>query len=171
MLSPTRSITLNAIELTISEALIRQQTGNSTRADVTYDASSETATLDLPTEVETGPATIVLSFTGILNDRLRGFYLSTYTDAGGRERDLASTQFEATDARRAFPCWDEPAIKATFSVTLVVPEELAAISNMPEETASVANGLRTVRFRATPADVDVPAGIRGGGSALRRGAL
>ncbi|MGH9283476.1 MAG: M1 family metallopeptidase, partial [Acidimicrobiales bacterium] len=70
-----------------------------------------------------------LGFTGALNDKLRGFYRSTYKDPSGATRTLAATQFEATDARRAFPCWDEPDRKATFQTTLVVDEGLAAISN------------------------------------------
>ena len=71
-------------------------------------------------------------FRGRLNDQLRGFYRSTYTDDDGVEHTIATTQFEATDARRAFPCWDEPDLKAVFGVTLVVPEDAAAVSNSPE---------------------------------------
>jgi len=70
-------------------------------------------------------------FTGTLNDRLLGFYRSQYKDGKGRTKYLATTQFEAADARRAFPCWDEPAVKATFDVSLLVDKHLDAISNMP----------------------------------------
>ena len=106
-------------------------------------------------EIPTGPATLELTFTGELNDRLRGFYRSHYTDIDGHERYLATTQFEATDARRAFPCWDEPAVKAAFKVTLVVPGDLVAVSNMPvvsEEVAPSASpaSLKVVRFSETP---------------------
>ena len=65
-------------------------------------------------------------FEGVLNDKLCGFYRSTFTDADGVEQVLATTQMEATDCRRAFPCWDEPDLKAVFAVTLVVPDGLAA---------------------------------------------
>ena len=65
---------------------------------------------------------VSLRFRGILNDKLRGFYRSTFTDDDGVERVIATTQFEATDARRAFPCWDEPDFKARFAITLVVDE-------------------------------------------------
>ena len=150
VLSPTRSVTLNAIELEIGDAWVRPRGGGPVAGAVTLDAASETATITLGAELAPGPATLGLSFSGILNDRLRGFYRSRYVGADGRERHLASTQFEATDARRAFPCWDEPALKATFSVTLVVPGHMAAVSNMPERSSSLDGGLRAVRFETTP---------------------
>ena len=97
-----------------------------------------------------------LDFTGTLNDQLRGFYRSSYTDRDGVERHLATTQFEATDARRAFPCWDEPAVKATFEVTLVVPEELEAISNMPVAGTESASGGRRGICLVADADERAP---------------
>ena len=81
---------------------------------------------------EPGPARLHISFRGVLNDRLRGFYRSTYTDDAGRTRTIAATQFQSTDARRAFPCWDEPAFKAVFEAALVVDEGLLAVSNTAE---------------------------------------
>ena len=92
-----------------------------------------------------------MEFTGILNDRLVGFYRSEYQDAEGQTRHLATTQFEATDARRAFPCWDEPAQKAVFDVTLIFDDAYQAVSNTPiVEESSPAPGLRSVRFGETP---------------------
>ena len=79
-----------------------------------------------------GPARLLIRFDGVLNDRLRGFYRSIYTDDSGRTRTIATTQFQSTDARRAFPCFDEPALKATFAVSLVVREGLLAVSNAAE---------------------------------------
>ncbi len=79
-----------------------------------------------------GPARLDISFSGALNDQLRGFYRSTYTDDAGRTRTIAATQFQSTDARRAFPCWDEPAFKATFEAALVVDDALLAVSNTAE---------------------------------------
>ena len=73
-----------------------------------------------------------LTFAGVLNDLLVGFYLSTFEDADGITHRIATTHFESTDARRAFPCWDEPAFKATYEVTLDIPEHLAAYSNAAE---------------------------------------
>ena len=71
---------------------------------------------------------------------MAGFYKSMYSDANGTKKVMVSTQFEALDARRAFPCWDEPAVKATFSVTLIVPAHLTALSNMPEVSSTYLPG-------------------------------
>lgn len=82
---------------------------------------------------------------------MAGFYKSTYTDASGVKKIMGSTQFEALDARRAFPCWDEPAVKATFSLSLIVPQQLTALSNMPEASIThVAGGKKKVDFEISP---------------------
>jgi len=84
---------------------------------IEFDKSRETVTVRFDKEVRPGEATLNLKFKGILNDQMAGFYRSEYTVSGGAtKRNMAATQFEATDARRAFPCWDEPALKATFKV-------------------------------------------------------
>ncbi len=150
VLSSTRSITLNAVELDIFRARLTRPAAEPLNGTVTYEADEETATITFPAEIAPGPATLSLEFNGTLNDRLRGFYRSRYTGADGADRYLASTQFEPTDARRALPCWDEPSLKAAFTVTLVVPDGLAAISNMPEESVDRGDGKRTVRFATTP---------------------
>jgi puromycin-sensitive aminopeptidase len=131
------SITLNAAELDIISAELTEASGRtlaSTGVDV--DEEEERATITFPETLSPGPATLHLTFTGILNDKLHGFYRSTFTDDAGVEHLIATTQMEATDARRAFPCWDEPDKKAVFDVALVVDEGLAAYSNGPviEET-------------------------------------
>ncbi|MFY4727735.1 M1 family metallopeptidase, partial [Nitrospira sp. BLG_2] len=90
-----------------------------------------------------------LSFHGKLNDQLRGFYRSTYKDVLGTQQTLAATQFEATDARRAFPCWDEPDFKAVFATTLVIDPHLTAISNTSVISESVESGKKVVRFADT----------------------
>ena len=82
-------------------------------AGVSLDAEQETLTMKFPAALAPGSATLRLQFTGVLNDKMRGFYRTKYAVAG-EERWAAVTQFEATDARQAFPCWDEPAVKATF---------------------------------------------------------
>jgi aminopeptidase N len=76
--------------------------------------------------------TLTIDFAGCLNNQMAGFYRSHYKDTNGKDKIVASTQFEALDARRAFPCVDEPAAKATFCLTLVVPSDLECFSNMPE---------------------------------------
>jgi len=90
------------------------------------------------------------AFTGVLNDLLVGFYRSTFIDADGQTHSIATTQFEHSDARRAFPCWDEPAFKATYQVNLTVPSDLAAYSNSPVASdTDLGNGQRTVSFTPT----------------------
>ena len=79
-----------------------------------------------------GDGVLEIKYRGILNGDMAGFYKSSYSDANGNKKIVASTQFEALDARRAFPCWDEPGVKATFSVTLIISQHLTAVSNMPE---------------------------------------
>jgi puromycin-sensitive aminopeptidase len=121
-------IVLNAAELDIQSAtLVRDQTRQAGRAAV--DQARERIRLTFAGPIEPGDWQLHLAFRGALNDRLRGFYRSTYKDASGAPHTIAATQFEATDARRAFPCWDEPSFKAVFAVTLVVPAHRAAVSN------------------------------------------
>jgi puromycin-sensitive aminopeptidase len=129
---PTTVVVLNSVEIEIDEASVELPDGRTLPATVSYDTEAERATLSLAEALPVGDAVVHLRFRGILNDKLRGFYRSTFTDDAGVERVLATTQMEATDARRAFPCWDEPAAKATFGVTLVVPDDLLAISNAAE---------------------------------------
>ena len=141
----TAEVVLNAIDLQIDLAEV-----DGRPAAVTLDADHGRATLRLDEPLATGPATVHLAFRGTLNDKLRGFYRSTFTDSTGTEHTIATTQFESTDARRAFPCWDEPALKATFAVTLVVPEDLLAVSNaaLVSETP-LEGGRRQVVFEPT----------------------
>jgi puromycin-sensitive aminopeptidase len=137
VLTETSEVVLNAVEIEIDEATAEIQAGGAPGgeplvAKVALDEESERATLAFERPLAVGRATLRLQFRGALNDRLRGFYRSTFVDDQGVERVLAVTQMEATDARRAFPCWDEPDAKAVFGVTLVVPDDLLAISNAAE---------------------------------------
>ena len=152
VLEPTVDITLNCVEIDIQSCRLTLGDGAAMSPnDTVFDESQETATFKFDATIPAGPAQLDIWFTGELNDKLRGFYRSHYTDAGGQERYLATTQFEPTDARRAFPCWDEPALKATFEVTLVVPSDLVAVSNMPVVSETEArSGIKAVRFAETP---------------------
>jgi aminopeptidase N len=123
VLQPVSAITLNAAEITITEASVISA-GITQPAHVTLDAKGELATLSVEKALAAGPAQMHVVFAGTLNDKLRGFYRAS---ANGRK--YAVTQFEGKDARRAFPCFDEPAMKATFSVSLVVDKGDTAISN------------------------------------------
>ena len=151
ILEPTSSITLNAMDLWIRGASVSVDSTAIAAGTISLDSANETATLEFGQELPTGPARLDMSFTGVLNDKLLGFYRSEYVSQDGQARYLATTQFEATDARRAFPCWDEPARKASFDVTLVFAEGLQAVANTPvvEET-SPGPGLKSVRFAETP---------------------
>ncbi len=142
---PTRTITLNAAEIEFKDVQIVSGTLSQT-ATVTIDERKEMAVLAVQREMAAGSATIVINYRGILNDKLRGFYLST---ANGRE--YAVSQMEATDARRAFPCFDEPAYKATFDVTLMIDEGDVAMSNGPQKSDSPGpeRGKHTVTFGRT----------------------
>ncbi len=151
---PVTSIVLNAAELEITFAELNAGDPDAgyalTPSDITLDADEERATFAFPEPLAAGQATLHVSFTGILNDKLRGFYRSTFTDESGVGQVIATSQMESTDARRAFPCFDEPALKATFEITLVVDEGLAAYSNgaVAEETSDP-GGKRRVRFATT----------------------
>jgi puromycin-sensitive aminopeptidase len=126
---PVREIALNVAELEIHAASVKQSNGKVSAGSVSLDDENEQARLSFPETLPQGAHELQVSFSGILNDKLHGFYRSTYKDENGQENRLATTQFESTDARRAFPCWDEPAFKAVYQVTLVVDEKLTAISN------------------------------------------
>jgi puromycin-sensitive aminopeptidase len=147
---PVTEVVLNAAELDILEAELVSDAGDRLAGAVTLDEELQRATIALDATVEPGAWTVQLTFTGILNNKLRGFYRSTFTDDDGTEHVIATTQFESTDARRAFPCWDEPDRKATFAVTLVVDEGLTAVSNSPvEEETDLGNGKRQVTYAET----------------------
>jgi puromycin-sensitive aminopeptidase len=126
---PVREIILNAAELELHAVSLKTADGKVREGHVNWDAENEQAMLSFAEPVPVGRADLQIQFSGILNDKLHGFYRSTYKGADGQDKPLASTQFESTDARRAFPCWDEPAFKAVYQVTLVVDEKLTAISN------------------------------------------
>ncbi len=142
----TSKIVLNAAEIKFEDVTITAA-GKSQKANVTTDEKNEMATLAVPNEVPAGVATIHIRFTGILNDKLRGFYLSKT-----EKRKYAVTQFEATDARRAFPCWDEPAYKATFDITIVADKGDTAISNgkLVSDMPGPGTNKHTLKFATTP---------------------
>ena len=141
---PTTTLVLNAAELEISLCLV-----NGAPASFTVDSETERLFVHTATELPTGSATLAVKFTGILNDKLRGFYRSTYTGADGAEQVIATTQMQSTDCRRVFPCWDEPEYKAVFGITLDIADGLQAISNGPEIGRASSGGRTAIRFADT----------------------
>jgi puromycin-sensitive aminopeptidase len=148
VMEPIRHVIVNAAELEFQAVSIKGTGGQGVRGDAAVDIDNEQVTFSFPETLNPGRWELQIGFSGILNDKLHGFYRSTYKDSLGGEKTLASTQFESTDARRAFPCWDEPAFKAIFQVTLVVDQELAAISNarVLRETPLPGSGKKEVVF-------------------------
>lgn len=120
--------------------------------EIEYNNEKEIAILKFKDSLRPGDAVLSLSFTGILNDKMLGFYRSKYVGPDGVEKYSAVTQFEATSARNAFPCWDEPAHKATFDINLIVPNDpkVKALSNMPVLNETVSGDQRIVAFSKSP---------------------
>jgi aminopeptidase 2 len=171
----TKTIVANALEVNVSKASIvvfRVKPGGLDKvshwpkdatthrsiqnsSNISYDKELQTVTFEFEHEIPAVSKIILhIEFDGIHNDQMAGFYRSGYTDKNGNKKHLVVTQFEATDCRRCFPCWDEPALKATFDVTLYVPEDKTALSNMHvmEESPVSFNEhkLKCVKFAKTP---------------------
>src|SRR5438874_497980 len=144
-----RQLVLNALELKIEAASIdgRELPGSAIKTDI----KNELLTLALPSELPTGEHALTLRFTGKINEQGQGLFYMRYQEKGsGARKIMLGSQFEATDARRFFPCWDEPAFRARFQLTAVVPENWLAVSNMPVESEKKISDFKEVRFAATP---------------------
>uniref|UniRef100_A0A8C2DRE0 Aminopeptidase n=1 Tax=Cyprinus carpio TaxID=7962 RepID=A0A8C2DRE0_CYPCA len=150
----TNQIVMNCADIDIITASFVPEGGEEINATgFNYQNEDEKVTLCFPSILQKGSGSLKIDFVGELNDKMKGFYRSKYTTPSGENRYAAVTQFEATDARRAFPCWDEPAIKATFDITLIIPKDRIALSNMnvvdrkpyPED-----HSLVEVKFATTP---------------------
>jgi aminopeptidase N/puromycin-sensitive aminopeptidase len=146
ILKPTSEITLNAADIDFHEVTITSG-GATQKASGTYEKEKEMVVLTVAKSLSAGPATIHITYSGILNSEMRGFYLGK--DEQGRK--YAATQFESTDARRAFPSFDEPAYKATFDISTVADNGQVAISNAKVISDTPGPGDRhTVRFATSP---------------------
>lgn len=148
-----KSLTLHSKDIEVLSGYWQVNKSKIDASKITYDVKSETVTIHFPKTIHKGKGKLQLHFRGIISESLRGFYRSQYTHKG-KVKKIATTQFEATDARRAFPCFDEPAHKAVFDLTLVVPNHMTAISNTIE-TATPDGvehdpGYKVVRFEPTP---------------------
>jgi aminopeptidase N len=144
-----RRLVLNALELKIEEASIDGK--ELPPSAIKTDNKNELLTLALPSDLATGEHTLALRFAGKINQQGQGlFYMRYQEQESGARKTMLGTQFEATDARRFFPCWDEPVFRARFQLTAVVPENWLAVSNMPIENEKKITGGKEVRFTATP---------------------
>lgn len=143
VLKPTSAIVLDAADIDFQSVSISSASGVQ-QAKVTLDKANQMASLVVDKALPAGPATIQIRYRGILNDELRGFYIGK--DSAGRK--YAATQLEDTDARRAFPSFDEPAYKATFDVTVVADKGMTVISNgkVISDTPGPGDAKHTVHF-------------------------
>jgi aminopeptidase N len=161
----TKTITLNTHELKIHSAEFAADSGKTSSSikasDITYDEKNQRCTFSFDQELQTSPkALLSISYEGTMNNHMAGFYRSKYRPtveaSKGVARDsenhyMFSTQFESSDARRAVPCIDEPNRKATFDFEIEIPEDLVALSNMPEkEVKKSKDGYKVVSFDRTP---------------------
>ncbi len=142
-------IVLNAAELAISDVEVLTSDGATVLCSVSFNDELEQVTFQPADLLPPGPCTISCRFSGTLNDKLRGFYRSSYTGPDGDSQTMATTQFESVDARRSFPCFDEPDRKAVFEITLIVEPDVDAISNSPVVAEDRVGHKRRIRFAPT----------------------
>ena len=147
-----KTITLNANAMAIGSAKLVGANGQAEQAAaIKIDASQQTATLTFPKEIAPGAYRLSLDFSGTINQSGQGLFYATYQEeASGAKKTMLGTQMEATDARRLFPCWDEPAFRAKFRLTTTVPANFTAFSNMPVESETNTPEGKEVHFAETP---------------------
>src|SRR5437763_2779764 len=146
---PVHQLVLNGLELKIEAASVDGK--ELPVLVIKADNEKELLTLRLPSELAAGDHALTLRFTGKINQQGQGLFYMRYQEQGsGSRKVMLGTQFEATDARRFFPCWDEPAFRSRFQLTVVVPENWLAVSNMPIEREEKIAGGKEVHFAATP---------------------
>jgi len=155
-------LVLNSYQLKVHGAELKAGDATKSAKDISYDEKRQRVTLGFGEKINyTGEAKLEIKFEGTINNVMAGFYRSKYTPKGEVPASVAkdgdfhymfSTQFESCDARRAFPCFDEPNLKATFDVELEVPKDQIALSNMPEKEIkpSKRDGFHTVVFERSP---------------------
>lgn len=154
----TTSISLNTLEVDIHSTHISAGGSEVTSSPkITYNEDSQMTTISFDKSIPAGSkAHLTHKFSGTLNDKMAGFYRSSYKDKEGKTKYIASTQMEPTDARRAFPCFDEPALKAEYTITLVADKGLTCLSNMDvkgekEVESKMSGGKKNaITFNKTP---------------------
>jgi aminopeptidase N len=152
VLAPVQSITLNALDLEFATVRFTDGAGKflSEVPKITMDEDAQTATFAFGKTIPTGKYWLAIDYTGKIGTQAVGLFAIDYDTAAGRKRALY-TQFEAADARRMIPSWDEPAHKATFLLEAIVPQGQMAVSNMPvAERSAMPDGRARVRFQQSP---------------------
>ncbi|MGK2910198.1 MAG: M1 family metallopeptidase [Sphingobium sp.] len=149
--TPGDSITLNAADLTIDKVSVAGVGGKAVTGTATIDADAQTATLRFAKPLAAGQYVLSIDYAGIINTQANGLFALDYTDNAGKAKRALFTQFEAPDARRFVPSWDEPSYKATFDLTAIVPTNQLAVGNMPVKTRKdIGKGLSQVTFGTSP---------------------
>ena len=143
--APTRTITLNAADLNVTLA-----TFNGQPAPYTLDAATQRLTVTLPKAASVGNHRLAFAWSGKINTSAAGLFAIDYADADGKKQRMLATQFEAPDARRFAPMWDEPAFKAKFTLSAVAPKGQLAYSNMPAKVTNLTGGNQLYTFAASP---------------------
>ncbi|KAK8180195.1 peptidase family M1-domain-containing protein [Phyllosticta capitalensis] len=154
----SNSISLNTLDLKIKSTTVSSGGATiSSNPDLSYNEDTQTTKVSFKETIPAGSkATLTQTFTGTLNNNMAGFYRSSYNGADGKQKYMATTQMEPTDARRAFPCFDEPALKSKFTITLIADKHLTCLSNMDavaeKDVESKMSGgtKKAVTFRETP---------------------
>ncbi|KAK1727724.1 peptidase family M1 [Colletotrichum acutatum] len=165
VVKPTKEIVLNALEIKLLSAKIAVGHTKSTQSwestNFSYGEKQQRATVTFDEEIpQAQKAVLTIEFEGIINNEMAGFYRSKYKPAAEPAKSVPrddewhymfSTQFESCDARRAFPCFDEPNLKATFDFEIEIPEDQVALSNMPvKDTKKTKEGWQLVSFETSP---------------------
>jgi aminopeptidase N len=145
-----RSTTDHLVFNSLNETLSDVRFDGRPVAAVASDDQQQLTTVRLGRPAATGPHRLTFNYRGKIETGPQGLFLQSYSYPGGTPGQMLSTQMESTDARRLFPCWDEPAFRAVFEITFTVPSGWATVSNMPVAQRSAHGAVQTVRFRPTP---------------------
>jgi aminopeptidase N len=143
----TATIVFNTLEMTISRASLGSVAGV---LSIATDTKLQQTTLRFAHAVAPGNYALTLDFAGKIGTEAQGLFVQPYSTKSGAQESMLATQFESTDARRMFPSWDEPAYRATYRLTVTVPPDFEAVSNMPVASEKTAGGVKTVAFERTP---------------------
>jgi aminopeptidase N len=148
---PTRQLVLNAADLKIAKVTLSGSGAKALPARIGLDSEAQTATFDFGRTVAPGTYRLSIAYSGEIHTQANGLFALDYKNKEGKDARSLFTQFEAADARRFIPSWDEPDYKATFDLTVRVPANDMAVSNMPAaSTKALGGGLKEVRFQTTP---------------------